>query len=112
MNEIQKHEPMLEVEFKNGTYQYIPLNQKGMLLDQMNTQKFIDINGIIINTLQINYVRPAKEAVDWTRGLDEQEVNTIKMRIKTFEKNISKSPSSETICKWIAKMKRGEDLNN
>jgi len=110
MKELIAYVPQLEIILYDGKSLYLPLHKKGDLIKAINTQKFIEISEMIINTREIKQVVPFTGNIDWVKGLDVETVSKIKERIKQYKSNLRRKPPLKTIYKWIDKVKAGEAL--
>jgi hypothetical protein len=69
----------------------------------LNTQKFVMVNGRIVNTSQIKggKIVDMKETDMLLSSLDEETKNRVLGRMKTFKQNLGRKPTATEIQKFI-----------
>jgi len=109
MNQIQKYEPQLEVITKDGEIYFTPLENKSVILQKLNSDKFIEINGEIISCYSVVKVREAKNK-SGLENFSPEIRRLVKQRSQVWSANLNKQPPLEKQIEWAVKLEKGEQI--
>ncbi len=109
MNDIVKYEPQIEIITFGGDKFFTPAKHKKALLASLNSDRFIEIEGSIVNSRDIRLIKSASVKFDIS-SVPVEFREAIKTRIKSFKDNLNKDPETEVILKWVNKLKSGETI--
>lgn len=110
--EVVKHEEMMEVLITGGDIYYINAKDKNNLLQVMNKQKFVELDGDIISCSSIKSIKSIKnyrEVVLKSYSIDIR--NAVKERAKDFYMNTGRMPKEEKYLEWAEKLNNGYSIN-
>jgi hypothetical protein len=110
MTDLQKYEPMLEIELYDGGVISTPATNKENLKKAINQERFVEINGVIINTREIKKIQKANIFAEWTKTLPPDQLGIIRKRCKKYSESVGRNPTQEVINQWIQKLNKGEDI--
>jgi hypothetical protein len=112
MTEIQKYEPMLEIQLYDGKSMFTKAKNKDRLLATINDQRFVELNGIVVNTREIKTISQFEDEFRVLTQCDPEVASVVRPRIKEYIAKTGRKPKQEKITEWVEKVKKGEPIRN
>lgn len=103
MKSIQKHEPQLVIELKSGRKLMTPAKNEQAIASDLETKRFVKIEGVTINVLEVKTMELMGVEYDILAGLTEDQRNEAVTRFKSYETNLGKKPTKQWKQNWINK---------
>jgi hypothetical protein len=98
--ELVKYEEQYKVESFDGNVHFIPAKAYAEFKKAMNTDRFVEVNGELINTSSIKrVVRSLGEA-----GLGREQRIALELRKDEFMKRLGRPPTKQELSKLIQKL--------
>jgi len=98
---IQQYEPQLLIELKCGRKLITAKKHEEAILRDIDSKRFIRIEGVTVNVLEIKTIEAMGGEYDILMGLTEDQRNKALTRFKQYELNTGNKPSTEWRSKWI-----------
>ena len=100
MNQLIKYEKQAVIETFDGERYYIPETSYGDLKNALKSDKFVEVNGELINSSSVKRVFIEKQNPDLTR---EQKAQ-LKERMAGFKRNLGRWPREAEVEKMTKKL--------
>lgn len=101
MNEIVQYEKQVVLETFDGNLYFTPASNYTSLKKAMNTDKFLELNGELLNVSTIKRVYQSDGEV----GLNREEKQILEQKKKAFYEKLGRAPSKIEIANIIKRMK-------
>lgn len=108
MNEIIEYIPQLEIECYDGKKIYINEAPNEKLLKSLD-QRFVEFNGVILNTREIKSIQKAKVSKDY-KDLPVEMREKIDLKKISHRNSMGRTPTKEHIDLWVSILKSGNEL--
>jgi hypothetical protein len=102
--EIRKYERQLVIELKSGRKLMTAEKHFDAIAKDLESKRFLKVEGVLINALEVKTVEPLSEEFDVLIGLNEQQRAIALQEFKLYKQNLGKEPSREIKLKKIQRL--------